>query len=102
MNLLNYLEDFILTERVDRKQFDGDTLPVHSDTFIEYTDSNFTDKDLLYLEKLEIITKENPRQLETSVSEYAEDGKLITEIAKNYGLNPETSKIIMNANFAII
>lgn len=93
---------YILKERDDRKQFDGDTLPIHSDTFIEYTDSNFTDKDLLYLEKLEIITKENPRQLETSVSEYAEDGKLITEIAKNYGLNPETSKIIMNANFAII
>ena len=51
---------------------------------------------------IEIVTKEDPRNLETSVSDYADSEHLVTEIAKNYGLNPETSRIIMNPNFAII
>ena len=93
---------YVLEERENRKEFDGETLPVHSDTYVEYSDSNFTEKSLLSLEKLEIVTKENPRNLETSVSDYADSEHLVTEIAKNYGLNPETSRIIMNPNFAII
>lgn len=93
---------YILEERDDRKEFDGDTLPVHSDTFVEYSDSNFTEKSLLSLEKLEIVTKEDPRNLDTSVSDYADSEHLVTEIARNYGLNPETARIIMNPNFAII
>ncbi|MBE6160848.1 MAG: hypothetical protein E7158_01325 [Firmicutes bacterium] len=93
---------YILEERDDRKEFDGDTLPVHSDAFVEYSDSNFTEKSLLSLEKLEIVTKEDPRNLDTSVSDYADSEHLVTEIAINYGLNPETARIIMNPNFAII
>lgn len=93
---------YILEERDDRKEFDGDTLPVHSDAFVEYSDSNFTEKSLLSLEKLEIVTKEDPRNLDTSVSDYADSEHLVTEIARNYGLNPETARIIMNPNFAII
>lgn len=93
---------YILEERDDRKEFDGDTLPVHSDTYVEYSDSNFTEKSLLSLEKLEKATKEDPRNLETSVSDYADSEHLVTEIARNYGLNPETARIIMNPNFAII
>ncbi len=93
---------YILEERDDRKEFDGDTLPVHSDTFVEYSDSNFTEKSLLSLEKLEIVTKEDPRNLDTSVSDYADSEHLVTEIARNYGLNPKTARIIMNPNFAII
>ena len=87
---------------VSGKEFDGDTLPVHSDAFVEYSDSNFTEKSLLSLEKLEIVTKEDPRNLDTSVSDYADSEHLVTEIARNYGLNPETARIIMNPNFAII
>lgn len=93
---------YVLEEREDRKEFDGETLPVHSDTYVEYSDSNFTEKSLLSLEKLEIATKEDPRNLETSVSDYADSEHLVTEIARNYGLNPETARIIMNPNFAII
>ena len=96
------ITQYILEERDDRKEFDGDTLPVHSDTFVEYSDSNFTEKSLLSLEKLEIVTKEDPRNLDTSVSDYADSEHLVTEIARNYGLNPETARIIMNPNFAII
>ena len=69
---------YILEEREDRKKFDGETLPVHSDTYAEYSDSNFTEKSLLFLEKLEMVTKDNPRHLETSVSDYAEPEHLVT------------------------
>lgn len=93
---------YILEEREDRKEFDGETLTVHSDTYVEYDDSNFTEKSLLSLEKLELVTKEDPRNLETSISDYADSEHLVTEIARNYGLNPNTTKIIMNPNFAII
>lgn len=93
---------YVLEERDDRKEFDGYTLPVHSDVYVEYSDSNFTEKSLLSLEKLEIVTKEDPRHLETSVGDYADSEHLVTEIARNYGLNPETARIVMNPNFAII
>lgn len=93
---------YVLEEREDRKEFDGETLPVHSDTYVEYSDSNFTEKSLLSLEKLEIVTKEDPRHLETVVSDHANPEHLVTEIAKNYELNPETTRIVMNPNFAII
>ena len=93
---------YVLEERDDRKKFDGETLPVHSDTYVEYTDENFTEKSLLSLEKLEIVTKEDPGRLETSIGDYADSEHLVTELAKNYGLNPETARIIMNPNFAII
>ena len=93
---------YILEEREDRKSYDGDTLSVHKDDYIEYTDDNFTEKSLLFLEKLEIITKEDPRYLDTSISEYADREHLVTELARNYELNPKTTKIVMNSNFAII
>lgn len=93
---------YILEERKDRKKFAGETLPVHSDIYVEYTDSDFTEKSLLSLEKLEIVTKEDTRNLKTSVGDYADLNHLVTEIASNYGLNPETARIIMNPNFAII
>ena len=93
---------YILEERENRKEFGGETLPVHSDTYVEYTDENFTEKSLLSLEKLEIVTKEDPKHLEISNSDYADSEHLVTELARNYGLNPETTRIIMNPNFAII
>lgn len=93
---------YVLEEREDRKEFDGETLPVHSDSYTEYNDSNFPEESLLSLEKLEVVTKEDPTNLDTSVSDYADSEHLVTEIARNYGLNPETARIVMNPNFAII
>ena len=93
---------YILEEREDRKEYDGDTISVHNDTFVEYNDSNFNEKDLLSLEKLEIVTKDNHSYLQTSVSDYSNSEHLVTELARNYGLNTETTRIIMNPNFAII
>lgn len=93
---------YVLEERDDRKVFEGETLPVHSDTYVEYTDENFTKNSLLTLEKLEIVTKEDPGHLETYIGDYADSEHLVTELARNYGLNPETTRILMNPNFAII
>ena len=58
--------------------------------------------NLFFLEKLEIVTKDNPSYLQTSVSDYSNSEHLVTELARNYGLNTETTRIIMNPNFAII
>ncbi len=93
---------YILEERDDRKAYSGETLSVHSDTFIEYTDETFTEKSLLTLEKLELVTKNNPNYLETNLGEYADTKHIVTELARNYGLNPNTARIVMNPNFAII
>lgn len=90
---------YILEEREDRKGYNGETLPIHNDTYTIYDDTNFNEKFLLFLEKLEIVTKGDSQNLEIPIhgSEH-----LVTEIAQNYGLNPKTTRIIMNPNFAII
>ena len=92
----------ILEEREDRKEYDGSTFAVHSDTYIEYNDSNFSEKLLLTLEKLELITEKNTGNLNTNVREYAEEGHFVSEIGMNYNLKPENTRIVMNPNFAII
>ena len=101
-----YIKDsdtqYILEEKEGRKDYEGKTLPVHSDSYIEYTDSNFTEKSLLTLKKLELITKENPNDLDIASKEFEDKEHMVAEIAKEYYLNPKTTKIIMNPNFAII
>lgn len=101
-----YIKDsitqYILEEREGRKKFNGETLPVHNDTYVEYSDFNFTEKLLLSLQILEIVTKEKPENLKISVNDYIDSEHLVTDIARNYGLNSETARIIMNPNFAMI
>lgn len=93
---------YVLEELEDRKEFHGETLSLHSDDYTEYSDSNFTEKSLLSLEKLEIVTKGNVGNLDTAISDYADSEHLVSEIATNYGLNPYSTRIVMNPNFAII
>lgn len=93
---------YVLEEREDRKQYAGDTLPIHSDAYTEYDDKSFTEKNLLSLEELEIITKQNSNYLDTQLSDYADREHIVSALAHNYGLNPETTRIVMNPNFAII
>ena len=92
------ITQYILEEREDRKEYDGETLAVHSDDYVEYNDDNFTEK----LNNLENVTKEDSLYLDTSVRGSIDSKHLVTEIAKNYDLNPDTSRIIMSSNFAII
>lgn len=97
------LTQYVIEEREGRKEYEGDTLPVYNDTYIKYDDSNFDSKKLLTLEKLEIATKGYIENLEFAANLYEEEkNTLVTTIAKSYKLNPETSRIIMNPNFAII
>lgn len=93
---------YVLEEREDRKEFDGESINVHSDQYIKYDDSTFTEKDLLSLEKLELVTKEDPMFLETAVQDDVNKEHLVTALARNYRLNPDTTKIIKHPNFAII
>ena len=93
---------YVLEKREDRIPFDGETLPVYSDSYIEYNDSNFTEEDLFSLSHLEVVTKRDSRDLEISFINHGDSEHLVTEIAMNYGLNPETTRIIMHPNFAII
>ena len=54
------------------------------------------------LERLELITKKNPLYLKTDIADMKDSNSLVTELAKNYKLNPKTTRVIINPNFAII
>ena len=96
---------YIIEERENRKPYEGETITPHTDTFIEYDDSNLKEADLLSLEKLEILTKNNPFRLNTDVFSRDDDDKdknYVSRLAYNYNLNPDTTKVILHPNFAII
>lgn len=93
---------YVLEEREDRKEYDGETLPVHTDTVIEHTNDTFDEKMLLMLERLELVTKHNPRYMDTQLGDYDDRENIVSSLARNYDLNPETTRIVMNPNFAII
>ncbi len=77
-------------------------LQVHSDTYTLYDDDSFNEQRLLRLEKLELVTKNNPMYLDTSLPDSADPKHLVTALARNYDLNKETTKVILSPNFAII
>lgn len=93
---------YIIEKRGDRKEYNGDTPVVHADSYIEYDDTNFTENQVHALERLESITKDQPYYLDTSVGRNVDKTKLVSAIARNYGLHQETTKIILHPNFAII
>lgn len=93
---------FVLEKREDRKYLATETLPVHSDNYIEYSDANFTELDLHCLKQLELVTKESAQNLKIILHYCADSNHLVTEIARCYKLNPENTRIILNSNFAII
>ena len=90
---------YILEERNNIKNYNVETLSVHHDNFIEYTDENFDNKMLLMLEKLELVTKNNTGYMSTRIED---DKAIVSKLSFNYNLNPKTTRIIMNPNFAII
>ena len=91
-----------LEQREDRKAYNGKTLPIHADSYIEYDDNSFKEKNLLSLEKLELITKPNVTYLDTQLSEHYDKEHIVSQLAHNYELNPKTTRIILHPNFAII
>jgi len=75
------------------------TPAVYPDEFIIYDDTNTKTSDALTLQKLEYIT--NPDHY-IGRTQSSETENIVSDIAYNYNLNPERTRIIMNANFAII
>ena len=96
------MTQYVLEQRNDRKEYAGETPAVHADTYIEYDDNSFTEKQLLGLEKLELLTKQNVNYLNTQLGNYDNKEHVVSTLAHNYGLNPKTTRIVMNPNFAII
>ncbi|MDD6879222.1 MAG: hypothetical protein PUD59_03215 [bacterium] len=72
---------------------------IYSDEFVIHDNGNTKLLDLLMLQSLERATKGDIYSVR---SQSDETEKIVSDIAYNYGLNPETTRIIMNANFAII
>ncbi len=76
-----------------------ETPTIYSDEFVIHDNSNTKQQDALMLQKLELATKKDNYSGRTQADE---TDKIVSNIAYHYGLNPETTRIIMNANFAII
>lgn len=75
-----------------------ETPTIYQDEFVIY-DKNSKINDVQSLMRLEFVTKQDEYR---RLIEQSEPEEIIDDIAYNYYLNPETTKIIMNANFAII
>lgn len=92
---------YILEERNDRKEYIGDTLPVHYDESKVYDYQTFGDRQYLTLNRLEIQSGRDTYSIKTYI--YNDDtSNNIEEIATNYGIDLETIKILINPNFAIV
>ena len=76
-----------------------ETPTIYSDEFVIHDNSNTKQQDVLMLQKLELATRGDSYSGKTQSDE---TDKIVSDIAYNYGLNSETTRIIMNANFAII
>ena len=69
---------------------------------MSYDDSDFTEDGLHHLGRLAVVTDENERRFIDSKYTFVDKKHLVSEIANNCGLNPNTAKIIMHPNFAIV
>ena len=88
---------YILKETTNEGNYNGETIQLHNDLYQIYDDSNFTKKELIRLGKLEMLQDGYSEILEIEAEE-----NLVSNIAELYELDKEKTKIIMNANFAII
>lgn len=90
---------YIVAGKQDVIASDYEVPAIYSDEFVIHDNSNTKQQDVLMLQKLELTTKGDSYSGRTQSDE---TDKIVSDIAYNYGLNPETTRIIMNANFAII
>lgn len=91
---------YILTyDNYEKKQFDKEAINLYNDDYIIYDDSNFKKINLLTLNKLELITKDDNYLKTANVSD---DNHIVTQIASVYELNPINTRVICHPNFSII
>lgn len=86
-------------DNFDNKSYDKHAINLYSDEYILYDDSNFNKLNLLTLNKLELVTKQNDDFMTANISN---KGHIVSQIADAYGLNPLNTRIICHSNFAII
>ena len=97
------IDQYILEETDYKNDYNGETLAVHNDHYLEYSDENMKQQQLLTLGKLDLVTEQGSNTLQTALAEFdSEETKPVSLLAVNYGLNPETTRIVMNSNFAIV
>jgi hypothetical protein len=90
---------YIVAGKQDVIASDYEAPAIYPDEFVVHDNSNTKQQDVLMLQKLELATKGDSYSGRTQSDE---TDKIVSDIAYNYELNPETTRIIMNANFAII
>ena len=90
---------YIVAGEQDVIASDYEVPAIYSDEFVIHDNSNTKQQDVLMLQRLELATRGDSYSGRTQSDE---TDKIVSDIAYNYGLNPETTRIIMNANFAII
>lgn len=90
---------YVIAGEQDVPTSDYETPTIYSDEFEIHDNNNTKQQDTLILQKLELATKQDNY---TGRTQSDETEKIVSDIAYNYGLNPDTTRIIMNANFAII
>ena len=90
-------DDYVLEESNE-----GETLAAHSDDYIIYDDNNFTIKMYYMLKRLALFSDSKSRFEYVDLDGMFDENRIVSELAVNYGADPERMKIIMNANFAMI
>jgi hypothetical protein len=96
---------YLLSGEMNVPKSEFDAYEVYVDDYEIKDDSNFNKLDLLVLERLELATKKTNYYGKTNLSKADKElfnGRYVSQIANNYGLDSNNTKIIMNANFAII
>ena len=91
------ITQYILKDDDKIKSFSGQAYTPHNDLYKIFDDSNFTKNELIRLGKLEINQSEY-----SDILDIGKEKNLVSEIADLYDLDKENTKVIMNANFAII
>lgn len=101
-----YVDDsqtqYIVEERTDRNPSMLDTITPYNDTYNIVTNANFKEADLLHLGRLETVTNGNNYLLGMINYTHIDKSKLVSEIGINHNLDPDTAKIVLHPNFAII
>ncbi len=88
----------VLTQELKKTKVEQKSLNVSK--YPIYTDRNITKKELLILQRLEMITENSLDDLQTNIKR--NENNVVSKIAINYGLNPLTTKIIIDNDFAFV
>ena len=93
---------FILEKQAKENTYNGETLTPYTDEYNTYDDKNFPRGGLEHLGRLEIATDENEQKFIRTNYLYMPEGGIVSEVGIRCHLNPDTTKVVMHPNFAIV